>query len=313
MFKLGKIQGKSSMYKIQEKGRPETAVWLINNLTTISNEKDADIPFYGSSSGTTKVQLSLQGQDLYLQDVSANTTILHNNQRINHSVQLQHGDAIKIADTNYQILNSQHHHSSINASSRYNDITKDPKHWQLQAIEGDITGRAFKLGPQTVIGREPDCNICIPNEQLSRKHVQLIVTGGKVMLQDLNSTNGTYVNGKPVEHRILDENDEIRVGRITFKLIAPAVAASSNINSNEDKTVMATVVPNVKVELPKSTDQKFNTTQKSWVTKPTSVGNREADTIDVLLERHLHIKKVTARLFILAIIGLTVLGYVLTQ
>lgn len=295
------------MYKIQEKGRPETAVWLINDMTTISNDDNADIPYNGNSTGTTKIHILLKGNELYLQDVSENTPIFHNSQRINHKVQVHHGDVIKIANIDYQILNGQRNQASMAAASSYNAISKDPKHWQLQAIDGDIKGRSFKLGPQTVIGREPDCNICIPNEQLSRKHMQLIVTGGKVMLQDLNSTNGTYVNTKRVDHRILDEDDEIRVGKITFKLIAPAVKPSSH--SSEDKTIMATAVPNIKVELPKTSGQKLNTTQKSWVTKPTSVGNRAEDTIDVLLERHLHIKKITARLFIASIVTFAALAY----
>ena len=295
------------MYKIQEKGRPETAVWLLNAVTTISNESTADIPFYGSSTGTTKVHIIKRNSELYLQDISNNTAIFHNDHRINHKVQLHHGATVRIADTSYQILNQQQNQGAIITTPDYQPIARDAKHWQLQAIDGDIKGRSFKLGTQTIIGREPDCNICIPSDQLSRKHVQLIVTGGKVMLQDLNSTNGTLVNGKKVEHRIIDEGDDVRVGRITFKLIAPQLSGSSADN----RTVVTASVPKVKVELAKKdVTAQLNTTQKSWVTKPTSIGNRKDDSLDIILAKHLHVKKMAVRFFIAGLFSLGVLAYI---
>ncbi|NRB40493.1 MAG: FHA domain-containing protein [Pseudomonadales bacterium] len=298
---------KLAMYKIQEKGRPETAVWLINAMTIISNDDTADIPFYGSSTGTTKVHILLQDSEIYLQDVSLNTPISHNNHRVNHRVQIHHGDVIKIGNTSYQILNGQANQASMVSATSYQPIAKDPKHWQLQAIDGEIKGRSFKLGTQTVIGRDADSNICIPNEQLSRRHVQLIVTGGKVLLQDLNSTNGTFINGKRVEHRILDENDELRVGRITFKLVPPKLEPSNN--SNEQKTMITAAVPKVQVKLANNPQANLSTTQKSWVTKPTSVGNREDDSIDIILAKHMRTKKLALSLFVASIAGLSGLAY----
>lgn len=296
------------MYKIQEKGRPETAVWLLNSATVISNDANADIPFYGSSTGTTRVHILSQGKELYLQDISENTPITVNKQRVNHKVLLHDGDEITLANTSYQIINGKRQQPMFKAAGVPQSVQKDPKLWQLQAICGDIQGQVFKLKPQTLIGRDPACDICIPNSQLSRQHVQLIVTGGKVMMQDMNSTNGSYVNNKRCDHRILDEDDDIRLGKISFQLIAPA----SNLPTpaDEQKTI---VMPKVTITPQQGnlggSVASTNAAEKNWVTKPTSVGNREDDSIDVLLAKHLHVKKITLRFSIVAGIALVALGY----
>ena len=301
------------MYKIQEKGRPESAAWLVNSETYISNEEGADVVYVGSDSDNVKVLILSKAQDLILQDISASVPITINGQRITHSAPLHHGDEIVIADTHYQLINTQVQQANNDGESRMDLIPKDPKHWQLQTIDGEIKGRVFKLGPQTVIGREPGCNICIPSGQLSRRHVQLIVTGGKIIMQDMNSTNGSFVNGTRSDHRILSEHDELRVGRMTFRLIAPEEKSHLKFDDNDnDKTQMRTALPNINVEIAKqSTAQKLSSTQKNWVTKPTSVGNREDDAIDIILAQHLRTKKIIARVVMALAVCLAVVSAVI--
>ncbi len=83
----------------------------------------------------------------------------------------------------------------------------------------------------TVVGRDPGVDIVIDNLGVSRSHCQFIQRGGGFLIQDMNSANGTYVNGKGVgEHELVD-NDQIVVGKyvIAFKTGAgertPAAAA----------------------------------------------------------------------------------------
>lgn len=66
---------------------------------------------------------------------------------------------------------------------------------------------------ETVIGREPDAGVSIDSLHVSRRHARIVVSSGHVVLEDLGSKNGTYLNGQritaPVE---LTEGDEIGVG-----------------------------------------------------------------------------------------------------
>ena len=77
--------------------------------------------------------------------------------------------------------------------------------------------KSFELSrPTTVIGRKTDADLRIPLGDISRAHCELVLTNGSVMLRDLDSSNGTFVNGTQVTETKLSAGDRIRVGPVTF-------------------------------------------------------------------------------------------------
>jgi len=71
----------------------------------------------------------------------------------------------------------------------------------------------------TVVGRRDDCNIRIPAETVSRRHCQFEVSEDEVVLTDLGSSNGTFVNGRRIgedEDVVLKPGDRITIGPATF-------------------------------------------------------------------------------------------------
>jgi pSer/pThr/pTyr-binding forkhead associated (FHA) protein len=94
--------------------------------------------------------------------------------------------------------------------------------------------KTYDLSKQAmVIGRDPGADIVIDNLGVSRSHCQLLKRGAAFVVQDMNSANGTYVNGKKVGEHSLNDNDQIVVGKyvLTFKAAggaggAPAPAVS---------------------------------------------------------------------------------------
>lgn len=63
---------------------------------------------------------------------------------------------------------------------------------------------------ELLIGRAPEANVCIPDQRVSMRHARVIVSPeGAVLVEDLGSTNGTYVNGEKVMRRALRDGDEI--------------------------------------------------------------------------------------------------------
>jgi len=70
-----------------------------------------------------------------------------------------------------------------------------------------------------VVGREPKCEIQIDNLGISREHCAFSQRGEAFLVQDLNSSNGTYVNGKKITEHFLNNDDEIIIGkyRLVFK------------------------------------------------------------------------------------------------
>ena len=74
-------------------------------------------------------------------------------------------------------------------------------------------GTRVVLGAEpVVIGRLPECAVVVSDPNVSRRHAEVKRQGSEVVLTDLQSTNGTRVNGVPVRERILEDGDEIVVG-----------------------------------------------------------------------------------------------------
>jgi pSer/pThr/pTyr-binding forkhead associated (FHA) protein len=84
----------------------------------------------------------------------------------------------------------------------------------IQVLEGFERGRVFvDLVTPVTIGREEDNTIQLNDERVSRFHVKIQEDGGRIILTDLDSTNGTRINGHPVQVRVLQHGDQMSIGR----------------------------------------------------------------------------------------------------
>ena len=81
------------------------------------------------------------------------------------------------------------------------------------------TGIVQLLGRRTTIGRTPDNDIRIDAEFISRHHAVVLLYGSKTVIEDLNSTNGTYVNAERVNRRTLKEGDIVTLGKSEFRFV----------------------------------------------------------------------------------------------
>ncbi|MCH7988761.1 MAG: FHA domain-containing protein [Planctomycetes bacterium] len=104
----------------------------------------------------------------------------------------------------------------------------------FQIIEGLERGRIFSDLPTPVtIGREEDNTISLKDEQVSRLHAKLQEEEGKVILTDVSSTNGTRVNGHPVQMRVLQIGDLLSIGRCLLVYGSPEEIAAQ-VEHSED-------------------------------------------------------------------------------
>ena len=80
------------------------------------------------------------------------------------------------------------------------------------------------LGRRTLIGRGVDCQLQIDADFVSRRHALVLVMPDETVIEDLNSTNGVYVNGTRVSRRRLAEGDNITIGKTVFRYVLKPVA-----------------------------------------------------------------------------------------
>lgn len=83
----------------------------------------------------------------------------------------------------------------------------------LQIIEGEGEGTVFSLEQKTtVMGRGEDCDVIVNHPMVSRHHAKVVRVGPSFYIHDLQSTNGTMVNGENIDQHVLQPEDEIQVG-----------------------------------------------------------------------------------------------------
>lgn len=128
----------------------------------------------------------------------------------------------------------------------------------LEITRAGVSGtqRHPLVGSHLVLGRNPKAQIVLDHTTVSRSHAELVFDPfGRWWVHDLRSTNGTYVNGTPVEERMLNPGDSIGIGDFTLRLhiqgareradsIYPVPDTPPQITADEDATLI-TVLPKV--------------------------------------------------------------------
>jgi two-component system cell cycle response regulator len=91
----------------------------------------------------------------------------------------------------------------------------------LVTIYGMQVGLKHPLNPgEMLVGRSSQAQLQIDHESVSRRHARIVMTESGVVVSDLGSTNGTYVNDEPIQERTLSHGDLIKVGRTILKYLS---------------------------------------------------------------------------------------------
>ena len=94
----------------------------------------------------------------------------------------------------------------------------------IVSIDGVVIKEVQLTKDRTTLGRRPYNDIVIDNLAVSGEHAVLQMSGNEVYIEDLNSTNGTYVNGKAIKKQLLQNSDTLEIGKYKIKYINEAAA-----------------------------------------------------------------------------------------
>lgn len=113
----------------------------------------------------------------------------------------------------------------------------------ILSLEGSVI-REMNLDKERVtIGRKPQNDIQIENLAVSSEHARIVTILNDSFLEDLGSTNGTLVNGNPIKKHILQNNDEIEIGKYLLRFVSNASAAVSQSSPEDFERTMVLRVP----------------------------------------------------------------------
>src|ERR1051325_6566082 len=100
---------------------------------------------------------------------------------------------------------------------------------RLVLLSEGLTGRTFDLKVEkTTVGRVEDNTFQIPETSVSSHHAEILLRGSDIVIKDLNSTNGTFINGDKVTEAVLKPGQILRLGMIEMRLETGESAATTS-------------------------------------------------------------------------------------
>ncbi|MCA9550381.1 MAG: DUF4388 domain-containing protein [Myxococcales bacterium] len=110
-----------------------------------------------------------------------------------------------------------------------------PGSYALRFISGKYQGGLFPLSPdrEIVIGRSSELDMVLVEDMVSRKHAKISTVAGQIIITDMGSTNGTFVNGEKVRKTRLKEGDRILIGTSILKVVASGPEQVSQSEARE--------------------------------------------------------------------------------
>jgi pSer/pThr/pTyr-binding forkhead associated (FHA) protein len=147
----------------------------------------------------------------------------------------------------------------------------------LKVVTGGQEGKLIAVNhDKFLIGRSDECHIRPKSESISRRHCAFIRKEGRILLIDLKSRNGTYVNEQkldPAKAKVLKNGDHIKVGKLEF--IAVIEAGVSNVKKPEVKDVKDAAARTAAT----ATDSRFEEVDvSSWLEEADQFERRDAET-----------------------------------
>ena len=154
---------------------------------------------------------------VYIVDLGSTNGTSINGKKINQRQKLAAWDRVAFGSVPAEIIETSGRRPTQVIGSRGPAAsTAGPESWRL-AGQRD----AFEISGRHVIGREAGCDFTISSDSISRRHAQLELREGQLLVTDLGSANGTFVNGRRVGEHVLRIGDEIRFDRESFRVEGP--------------------------------------------------------------------------------------------
>lgn len=106
----------------------------------------------------------------------------------------------------------------------------------LRFISGKYEGGEFPLedGKDIIVGRSSELDMVLVEEMVSRKHAKITVRRGKITIEDLGSTNGSFVNGERIQQAELHEGDRVLIGTSILKVVSDAASSVDSRGTLKD-------------------------------------------------------------------------------
>jgi pSer/pThr/pTyr-binding forkhead associated (FHA) protein len=233
------------MLKLKVEGDNREGIWLVEPKVSVGRAFTNNLIVNDTQVDDTHVEIWARGEELIVNRCSEQPVIL-NGQQLETKARLRVNDQITIGTTKLVVIDPKAERGELGADTVAPIESAESTPWRLESLQSGLSRNDYEIKNGTVVGRSNDCDIVILLAHLSRRHAEFKVQDDTLEVVDLNSSNGTFVNGKPVTHAAVNHGDEIRFDTLAFKVNGP-------VNEDLDKTMVRPMSVN---ELNSQLDQK---------------------------------------------------------
>lgn len=215
------------MLKLQFSDRRREAVWLVDRTFTIGKNAQNSLMIEDPSILDFHAEIINQDDKLILMDKSAGKGCWVGGEQVTSHATLKQGDQIKLGNVELQLIDPKKVSSSAQKATQSKPVEEN---WSIHSKASWLEQNRFNINSRVIIGRDPTSDITLPLDHLSRKHVALEVKGGQLYVEDLDSSNGTFVNGERITSTTVKTGDKIKLDVVTFEVVGP--------NHDPNKTII---------------------------------------------------------------------------
>lgn len=205
-------------------GGEHPQVVLQPGVNSVGSAPDATIVINRPGVQARHAQLHVTANGVML-DVPTDAKVSVNGKPVSGLIALRDGDRLsfdrceaRLAGMENVAIARAEKHSASNDDMFATTVRQALPKLMLRGLSGKVYGRVFALSSVATIGRAPESTLRLDESGISRAHARLLPSEEGVQIEDLGSTNGTFVNGKRVLRGVARVGDEIAFDTLRFRL-----------------------------------------------------------------------------------------------
>ncbi len=211
------------MLKLRFKENKYNAVWLVEPKITIGKSATNALVVDDPSVIDVHLEILVDNETLTLKNLAPTKPVKVNDVEVTGACSLRPDDTITLGAVELIVIDPKREPKVLAEEASNSTQLRAPKStgWSLKANHTALANRVFPLKDLTIVGRASECDISLAAAHLSRRHAQIQIIEGGLLIKDLGSANGTFINGQRITEGRAKKGDEIRFDTLSFGVMGP--------------------------------------------------------------------------------------------
>jgi pSer/pThr/pTyr-binding forkhead associated (FHA) protein len=195
---------------------------------TIGRDESNDLVLEENGISGFHAEIQLDEDNIFLVDMDSTNGTCVNGKKITGRTQIKTWDKLHFDKIAAEIINPEKRRPTVMRSALTDDALSQT--WALKGESVELAGKNFIIGKQMLIGRDLQCDLILNNTMISSRHAKIKSHNGTAKVEDLGSTNGTFVNGEKITQADLKDGDLIKIEPYLFTVKGPAKKVSKTVS-----------------------------------------------------------------------------------